>query len=72
MAVEKEVVGLHSIAEKLQGHWDVVVGSGQRTRGEGLGCKRAEVQLSRRYLQEAGSCEEELRRERQCDYLQVT
>lgn len=34
MAVEKEVVGLHSIAEKLRGHWEVVVGSGERTQGE--------------------------------------
>lgn len=49
MAVEKEVVGLRSIAEELQGHWEVEVGSGQKTQGEGLGCKRVAVRLSRRY-----------------------
>lgn len=59
MAVEKEVAGLHSIAEKLQGHWEVVAGSGQRTQGGGRGCKRVEVRLSRRYWQVAGSCEVE-------------
>lgn len=65
MAVEKEVVGLHSIVETLQGHWEGVVGSGQRTQGEGLGCKMVEVRLSRRYWQDAVSCEVELRREQQ-------
>lgn len=59
MAVEKEVAGLHSIAEKLQGHWEVVAGSGQRMQAEGLGCKRAEVRLSRPYWQVAVSCEVE-------------
>lgn len=59
MAVVMEVVGLRSIAEKLQGHWEVVAGSGQRMRGGGLGCKRVEVRLRRRCWQEAGSCEEE-------------
>jgi len=49
MAVGKEVVGLCSIAEKLQGHLELAVGSGQRTRGEGLGCKSVQVRLSRRY-----------------------
>lgn len=48
-------MGLHSTAEKLQDHWEVVVGM----QGEGLECKRAEVRLSRRYWQEAGSCEVE-------------
>lgn len=57
MAVETEVEGLHSIAEKLQGRWEVVAGPGRRKRGEGLGCKRAEGQLSKRCWQEAGSCE---------------
>lgn len=59
MAVEKEAVGLHSIAEKVRGHWEVAAGSGQRTRGEVLGCKWVEVQLSRQYWQEAVSCEAE-------------
>lgn len=59
MAVEREVAGLRSIAEKLQGRWELVVGSAQRTQGEGLGCKRVEVRLSRRYRREAGSCEVE-------------
>lgn len=59
MAVEKEVAGLHSIAEKLQDHSEVVPGSGQRTRAEGRGCKRVEVRLSRRYWQVAASCEAE-------------
>lgn len=59
MAVEKEVGGLRSIAEKLQGHWEGVAGSEQRTQGEGLGCKRAEVQLSKPCWQAAVSCEVE-------------
>lgn len=59
MAVEKEVEGLRSIAEKLQGHWEVAAGLEQRTLGEELGCRRAEVQLSRRCWQVAGSCEVE-------------
>lgn len=73
MAVEREVPGLHSIAEKLRGHWGVAAGSGQRTRVEGRECKWEEVRLSKRYWQVAGSCEVELRREsdRLCDYLQV-
>lgn len=49
MAVEKKAVGLRSIAEKLQGHWEVVAGWEQRTQEEWLGCRRVEVQLSRRY-----------------------
>lgn len=48
MAVEKEVADLGSIAEKLRGRWVVVVGSGQRTQAEGLGCKREEVRPSSR------------------------
>lgn len=47
MAVEK---GLHSIAEKLQGHWEVVAGWEQRMLQEvGLGCRRVEVRLGRQY-----------------------
>lgn len=59
MAVEKEAAGRRSIAEKPRGHWEEVAGSGQRTQGEGLGCKKVEVRLSRRYWQEAASCEVE-------------
>lgn len=46
MAVEEEEVGRYSIAEELQGHWEVVAGWEQRTRGEGLGCRTLEVQPS--------------------------
>lgn len=49
MAAEREAAGLRSIAEKLQGHWEAVHGSEQRTRGEGLGCRRAEAPPSRQY-----------------------
>lgn len=50
MAVEKEALGFHSIAEKLQGHWEVAAGWEQRTREEeGPGCRRAEVRPSRQY-----------------------
>ena len=47
MAVEKEAVGLHSIAEKLQDHWEVVAGREQRTQGGELGYRRAEMQPNR-------------------------
>lgn len=47
MAVEREVEDLRSIAEELQGHWEVEAGSVQRTQGEGLECRRVGVQLSR-------------------------
>lgn len=47
MAVEREVAGLRSIAEKSQGHWEAVAGWEQRTQAEELGCRRAEEQLSR-------------------------
>lgn len=49
MAVEKEAAGFHSIAEKLQDHWEVVAGWEQRTQEEGPGCRRAEVRPSRQY-----------------------
>lgn len=49
MAVEKEVVGLHNIAEKLQDQWEVVAGREQRTQGEELEYRRAEMQPNRRY-----------------------
>lgn len=45
MAVEREAEDLHSIAEELQGHWEA--GLVQRMQGEGLECRRVEVQLSR-------------------------
>lgn len=65
MAVEKEA-GLRSIAEKLQGHWEEVAGWEQwMLQGAGLGCRKVEVRPGRQYWQEAGSCEVELRRERQ-------
>lgn len=47
MAAEREVAGLRSIAEKSLGHWEAAAGWEQRTRGEELGCRRAEEQLSR-------------------------
>lgn len=59
MAVEREVVGLRSIAEKLQGRWEVVAGTGRRRQAEGRGCKREEARLSRRCWRAAGSCEVE-------------
>lgn len=42
-------MGLYSIAERLEGQWAGVAGLGQRTQGEGLGCKWVEVQLSSQY-----------------------
>lgn len=47
MAAEREVEDLRSIAEELQGRWEVEAGWVQRWQGEGLGCRRVEVQLSR-------------------------
>lgn len=43
------MAGLRSTAGKVQGHWEVVAESGQRTQAEGRGCKKVEVRLSRRY-----------------------
>lgn len=65
MAAGKEVAGLRSIAEKLQGRWEEGAGVGQRTQEEEHGCKTEEVLLSRRYWQVAESCEVELKREQQ-------
>lgn len=49
MAVEREA-GLRSIAEKLQGRWEVAAGWEQRMlQGAGLGCRRVEVHPGRQY-----------------------